>query len=85
MKETHYSFKSILKYAEDKCKLDYVLSPYTKTVLYTSALYCYSTPPLGLSTEIETYHDRQKCPSLYMISVMYGTEDKWERNEHRSY
>lgn len=36
---------------ESKCKLDYVLSPYTKIGVHTSMLKCYSTAPFGFFTE----------------------------------
>lgn len=36
---------------ECKCKLDYALSPYTKTGIHTSMLKCYSTAPFGFFTE----------------------------------
>lgn len=54
---------------ENKCKLEYVLSPYTKAVIYTSMVYHYKTAPFNFSTEIKIYHERQKFLSPYMINL----------------
>lgn len=59
---------------ESKHKLDYVLSPYTEAVIYTSILYCYSTAPLRFSTEIKTYHESQISTTVHgQFNLTYGT------------
>lgn len=58
---------------ESKHKLDYVLSLYTKAVIYASMLYCYSTAPLRFSTEIKTYHESEISMTVHdQFNLTYG-------------